>query len=277
MNNIKKNVNKGFSLVELIVVIAIMAVLTAVLAPSLLAYVERSRAQKDDSAMAEVTNAVMLALADQNVYDEVLYYTCSDNKSCYIDGTDREADIVKDGVTVYKVADNKIVTKDYTKADKVDQYMYGPNARLDDETEFIFAGVMRGVTITFEPEASTNKAQFILSKGKINGVGLTGNGFSVSNYINGSTNRPGLADPATDMTLSTMASKNDPTNHYLYNRVRATVGDVIELTSQTYRNSDYTIFIRMGTTGGNYADAQDAIMVYGQWNGTNLKYIAPTP
>ena len=30
------------------------------------------------------------------------------------------------------------------------------------------------------------------------------------------------------------------------------------------------MFIRMGSMGGNQADAQDAVAVYGQWNGTNL-------
>ena len=68
-NEIRTNENKGFSLVELIVVIAIMAVMAAVLAPSLLGYVERSRAQKDDSAMGELTNSIKLALADQDVFD----------------------------------------------------------------------------------------------------------------------------------------------------------------------------------------------------------------
>ena len=34
-NDVRKNENKGFSLVELIVVIAIMAVMTSVLAPAL--------------------------------------------------------------------------------------------------------------------------------------------------------------------------------------------------------------------------------------------------
>ena len=33
---------------------------------------------------------------------------------------------------------------------------------------------------------------------------------------------------------------------------------------------EYAVFIRMGSTGGNQATAQDAIQVYGQWNGTNL-------
>jgi type IV pilus assembly protein PilA len=61
--------NKGFSLVELIVVIAIMAVLMAVLAPALLRYVEKSRIQSDDSTAAEVKNAVEIALSDDAIYD----------------------------------------------------------------------------------------------------------------------------------------------------------------------------------------------------------------
>lgn len=48
---------KGFSLTELIVIIAVMAVLAAVLAPSLLQYTERSRAQKDGVKVADVSGA----------------------------------------------------------------------------------------------------------------------------------------------------------------------------------------------------------------------------
>jgi type IV pilus assembly protein PilA len=252
-NDIRKNENKGFSLVELIVVVAIMAVLVAVLAPSLLAYVERSRAQKDDSAMGEVSNAIMLALADQNVYDEVLRYTCTHNSSCYKDG-------VNAGTTII-TKDNNKDTDDAvtTKADGADQWMLDDGARLKDEVAYGFDGDMRGVTITFEPAKGTKKSTFTIAAGKLN-VAKTTN----SAYINGTA--PG----ADYMTLETMSSVDAGTQHYLFNRVRATVGDKIELTSQTYRNSNYTVFIRMGTTGGNQASNQDAIKVYGQWNGTNL-------
>lgn len=63
--------NKGFSLVELIIVIAIMAVLVGVLAPQFLKYVESSRVQKDESAMSEVLNATKIACSVDKVYTAV--------------------------------------------------------------------------------------------------------------------------------------------------------------------------------------------------------------
>lgn len=67
----KKTNNQGFSLVELIIVIAIMAVLIGVLAPQFIRYVERSRVQKDASAIEEVQNACEVALATEAVYQAV--------------------------------------------------------------------------------------------------------------------------------------------------------------------------------------------------------------
>jgi len=62
--NLKKN-KKGFSLVELIVVIAIMAVLVGVLAPTLLTNIEKSRESKDIQVLDSVASAVQMALADE--------------------------------------------------------------------------------------------------------------------------------------------------------------------------------------------------------------------
>ena len=169
-----------------------MAVLLAVLAPSLLQYVERSRAQKDDSAMSEVTNAIKLAMADQDVYDEMLQYNERHNVSDYAD-------------------------------------------RISDEDPWDPTGEMRGVTITFTPVDKV----VTLSEGKINAL-------------------------KEDLT------KTGTFNGIMYNKVRVAVGDEIELSSQTYRNSPYTVFIEMGTLGGNDPSKMNAINVDGQWGGTNL-------
>ncbi len=67
----KKMNNKGFSLVELIVVIAIMAVLIGVLAPQFLRYVEKSRLQKDNQAINEIAQAAKAAMANETVYNSV--------------------------------------------------------------------------------------------------------------------------------------------------------------------------------------------------------------
>ena len=67
---VRKENNQGFSLVELIIVVTIMAVLMVVLAPAMLRYVEKTRVQKDESAVAEVLKVTELALADDKLYTE---------------------------------------------------------------------------------------------------------------------------------------------------------------------------------------------------------------
>lgn len=63
LREMKKN-NKGFSLVELIVVIAIMVVLIAVLGSTILGYIEKSKYSKDISALDSINTAVKTFVAD---------------------------------------------------------------------------------------------------------------------------------------------------------------------------------------------------------------------
>lgn len=62
----KKINNKGFSLVELIVVIAIMAVLIGVLAPQFMKYVEKSRESTDIQNLDTCISAVRTYYADKD-------------------------------------------------------------------------------------------------------------------------------------------------------------------------------------------------------------------
>lgn len=103
-NGRKKLGNKGFSLVELIVVIAIMAILTVVIAPQFMRYIEKSRESVDVQTIDSVKSALQAALADEDAWDSIK--------------TDVYIDFANGGD--YKDASGTVIAKDraYTDAHK---------------------------------------------------------------------------------------------------------------------------------------------------------------
>ena len=73
----KKMNNKGFSLVELIIVIAIMAILAAALAPQLIKYLEESRESTDQSACDTIKSCFNAAMTNEAAYKAITDGTVS--------------------------------------------------------------------------------------------------------------------------------------------------------------------------------------------------------
>ena len=85
--NKKKN-NKGFSLIELIIAIAILIILTGLLAPQFMKYIEKSREAKDMQTLDSVYTAVQGTLADEVAYED------------FIDGSDDGLKDLTTGITL---------------------------------------------------------------------------------------------------------------------------------------------------------------------------------
>ncbi|MCR5205851.1 MAG: type II secretion system GspH family protein [Lachnospiraceae bacterium] len=70
MKVIRRN-NKGFSLVELIVVVLIMAIVAVALAPQVVKWVENSRISSDLETRTSIEKACQLAVTNEEVFEEV--------------------------------------------------------------------------------------------------------------------------------------------------------------------------------------------------------------
>lgn len=70
MKKTKKN-NKGFSLVELIVVVLIMAIIAVALAPQVMKWVGQSRVSKDINVYEQVYSNLQTAVAKEEVWNDI--------------------------------------------------------------------------------------------------------------------------------------------------------------------------------------------------------------
>lgn len=83
MKRTKRN-NKGFSLVELIIVIAIMAILAGVLAPQFVKYIGRSRISTDIQNAQQIATAISAEFADTARTTAVAEQTITDGKAKWL-------------------------------------------------------------------------------------------------------------------------------------------------------------------------------------------------
>ncbi len=93
---------KGFTLIELIVVIAILAILAAILIPSLTDYLARAEAAKDEANARSLYSELMLGWASNsttNPYTNPAEADIPDN--CKVTGTSVETVVVTCGASTF--------------------------------------------------------------------------------------------------------------------------------------------------------------------------------
>lgn len=86
---VKRADNKGFSLVELIIVMAIMAILVGVLAPQYMNYLEKTKRVADCSAISSILDACEVIASDPDVVwldGETITVTIADTNTSYVGG-----------------------------------------------------------------------------------------------------------------------------------------------------------------------------------------------
>ena len=146
MKKMSQKNNKGFSLVELIVVVAIMAVLMGILVPTLVKNVEKSKKQKDASAIEEIRSTMVTTLADP---------TYSDIEATIVyDGTIIDVDTPKSISAVKPITDTEVKTfLTAVSADVKDWKFTSKAYKADDEVTFVISGQM--VTVYREAEGES--------------------------------------------------------------------------------------------------------------------------
>ena len=98
--------NKGFSLVELIIVIAIMSVLVGILAPLFIKYIEQSRRSRDIQTADRIREAFLADIADEYLLEAGTLKVAHNGKTLTVTAPEGTVfnKTTEDGVTTYTVA-----------------------------------------------------------------------------------------------------------------------------------------------------------------------------
>lgn len=140
MKKMKENKGKGFTLVELIVVLVILAILAALLIPALTGYIDRA---KRKNVVAETRQAVMAA---QTIVDEKYAVLAGENATAITFGDDATDDKVT--ATTAVIAEKSI--KDLAEVDGDITEMWVASGKVTRLTYKKF-----GKTCTYNSESTT--------------------------------------------------------------------------------------------------------------------------
>ena len=124
----KKISNKsGFSLVELIIVIAIMAVLVGVLAPQYLKYVEKARVQRAITNTETIAQGILMVVTDAAAFETDAYTTLMNlaQNGSSLDLTSDAAEFLRtamanddiDGEVTFYMSSDDSITFTYTNSE----------------------------------------------------------------------------------------------------------------------------------------------------------------
>ena len=131
--------NKGFSMVELIIVIAIMAIMAGFLAPALIKYINKSRLSVDIDTGRTLATAIMSALVDENARDGAQVH----------DGTPKNVKDMEDATfrqAVFEIAQINAIRGRATKAvdgDTLDQQFYYTLDPAKNKVEIYYGGTTK--------------------------------------------------------------------------------------------------------------------------------------